>query len=287
MSPYLTTREVATYLRLGERKIYELVADKRIPFARITGKILFSRKLIDQWVASQALLPDGFLPQAPPVIAGSHDPLLDWAVRESDCDLALLTCGSLGGLEKLSDGNAIAAATHVLDPESGGYNVMALKDTASFGDTVLIGWSHRQQGLAMAPGKSLTLSEALRNGKRMAMRQHGAGARILLDHLAKQAGFNELPEGGPIARTESDLAAMIAEGHADSGICIEATARRYKLRFVPLVWERFDLAMRRHDYFEPPLQRLLTFARTSAFQEKARELGGYDISGNGKICFNS
>jgi excisionase family DNA binding protein len=287
MNTYMSTREVATYLRLGERKIYELVAEKRIPFARITGKILFARKQIDQWVASQSLMPEGFIMPAPPVIAGSHDPLLDWAVRESECDLALLACGSVGGLDKLSEGNAIAAATHVLDPATGDYNVAALKDAATYGDTVLITWASRQQGLAMARSKTVSLMDALAQGNRMAMRQQGAGARILLTHLARQAGVDSLPEGGPIARTESDLAAMIAEGHADSGICIEATARRYKLNFLPLVWERFDLAMRRHNYFEPPIQRLLAFARTPTFQEKAKELGGYDISENGKICFNS
>ena len=65
-----------------------------------------------------------------------------------------------------------------------------------------------------------------------------------------------------------------------------AVARGLKLDFVPLMWERYDLLVRRRDYFEPPLQALLGFARSRAFRARAARMGGYDISGLGRVRYN-
>ena len=81
----MTTREVAGYLRIKERKVYDLLRDKRIPSTRVTGKWLFPKHLIDQWVADGTEFPDRAMP--PPVLAGSHDPLLEWSLNESGCGL--------------------------------------------------------------------------------------------------------------------------------------------------------------------------------------------------------
>src|SRR5216684_3599651 len=87
------TQEVADYLRLKERTIYELVRTRQIPCSRVTGKLLFPRHLIDLWVTRQLDFAGPELSRAPAVVAGSHDPLLEWAVRMSGSDLALLTGG--------------------------------------------------------------------------------------------------------------------------------------------------------------------------------------------------
>jgi molybdate-binding protein len=64
-------------------------------------------------------------------------------------------------------------------------------------------------------------------------------------------------------------------------------AQQFKLGFVPLHTERFDLVMRRRDYFEAPVQKLLAFARTPNFASRAAELGGYDIGGLGSVVLNA
>ena len=95
---FLTTKEVAAYLRIKERRVYELVRQRAIPCTRVTGKWLFPKALIDVWLAEGV---DGEAAvRPPPVIAGSQDPLLDWAVKESGCGLALLAGGSLDGLNR-------------------------------------------------------------------------------------------------------------------------------------------------------------------------------------------
>ena len=77
MRDMMTTREVAEYLRIKQRKVYDLVKARRIPCTRVTGKWLFPRALIDAWVShgAAALGPAAAAP--PPVVAGSHDPLLE------------------------------------------------------------------------------------------------------------------------------------------------------------------------------------------------------------------
>jgi putative molybdopterin biosynthesis protein len=78
----------------------------------------------------------------------------------------------------------------------------------------------------------------------------------------------------------------VREDKADTGLAIEAVARQQGLDFVPLQWERFDLVVRRVEYFDPPLQRLFGFARSERFAERAASLGGYDIANAGTVVFN-
>jgi molybdate-binding protein len=90
----------------------------------------------------------------------------------------------------------------------------------------------------------------------------------------------------PPARTEAEVAVAVTDGKADVGLGLAAMARQFRLDFVPLLLERYDLLIRRRAYFEPPLQRLFAFCRTAAFAAKARDLGGYDVSGLGTVRYN-
>jgi len=82
---YLTTREVAELLRLKERKVYDLAAEGNIPCTRATGKLLFSKAGVELWLAQNSTGNDKASGPKATVIAGSHDPLLEWALRESQC----------------------------------------------------------------------------------------------------------------------------------------------------------------------------------------------------------
>jgi putative molybdopterin biosynthesis protein len=83
------------------------------------------------------------------------------------------------------------------------------------------------------------------------------------------------------------VAAAVLEDKADAGLGIAAGARQFRLDFLPLHRERYDLAIARRAYFEPPFQQLLRFARSPRFVERAQELGGYDISGLGQVVYNA
>ena len=98
----LTTSEAAEYLRLGERKLYELVTSGAIPCSKVTGKWLFPRHELDLWVLSGLARPPGMMVQEPPpIVGGSQDDLLEWSLRESGSGLASLNEGTARGLERL------------------------------------------------------------------------------------------------------------------------------------------------------------------------------------------
>ncbi|MEM9045248.1 MAG: helix-turn-helix transcriptional regulator [Pseudomonadota bacterium] len=279
---YLTTREVADLLRVKERKVYDLAAEGEIPHRRITGKLLFPRSELFAWLGEGQVSAD-----RPPVLTGSHDPLLDWAVRESDCGLATLLNGSLEGVRCFAAGRAALTGLHI--PDSEGWNVATVSGF-DLTDAVLIRWASRARGLILAERGAGQIRglEDLR-GKRMVMRQPGAGAAALLNRLLSDAGMAEtdLTPATGLARTESDAAAAVAAGEADAALGIAAMANQFNLPFVPLLEENFDLLIDRRAYFTVPVQTLLSFTRTAAFTAKATALGGYDLTEAGDVCWLS
>ncbi len=290
----MNTHEVATYVRLKERKIYDLVSRGLIPCTRVGGKWLFPRREIDAWLAEGV----GGRPSAagragsPPVIAGSHDPFLEWCATESGCGLALLGGGSLDGLDRLARGEALAAGIHVLDPASGTYNTPAIEERLGGLGVVAIAWAEREQGLVLPAGNPLGiagLGDLAERGARLALRQPGSGAQILLEHLLDSAGIDpsRLATVGQAVRTEMEVGFAVLDGKADAGLAVAAVARRLRLGFLPLYSERFDLVMRRRDYFEPAMQALLDFARSPDALQRAAELGGYDVSSLGAVRYNA
>ena len=109
MPELLTTEEAANYLRLSERKLYELVANGAVPCTKVTGKWLFPKAALDRWLAAGYAGPPAFAhAPSPPIVGGSHDPLLEWALRESGSRLASLPEGSEAGLQRLARGEVIA-----------------------------------------------------------------------------------------------------------------------------------------------------------------------------------
>ncbi|MBZ9702053.1 MULTISPECIES: helix-turn-helix transcriptional regulator [unclassified Mesorhizobium] len=286
----LTTSEAADYLRIGERKLYELIAEERVPCSKVAGKWLFPRHELDRWVMSGLVRPAGMTQsEPPPIVGGSQDDLLEWALRQSGSGLAFLTEGTEAGVTRLLRGEVSVAAIHFHSPDPDP-NVAAIAARPRLYDAVLVGFARREQGLLLAPGnpKSLNnLTDVLATGARIAVRQRGAGADMLLTQLladsgAKQDDVNRLE---PPCLTGPDLAAAVRIGRADCGIATRAAARAAGLDFVPLAWESFDLLMRQRTYFQQPIQALLRFLRQEIFASRAAELCGYDPSPAGQIRF--
>jgi len=291
VNSFLTTREVAELLRVRERKVYELVAEQAIPVSRVTGKMLFPRDLVEAWVRRRVEFAAGTADLAPPpvVFAGSHDPLLDWAIRESGSEIATFFGGSIDGLTRLTNRKALAAGLHVFDPETGEFNLSLVADELAGQPVVMTEWAWRTQGLVVASGNPRGLASAADlAGVRFIPRQPEAGSHLLLRHLLAESGVgpDTVAMLDPPARTEADVALHVLEGRADAGLAVETVARMHRLDFIPLFRERYDLLVWRREYFEPPMQRLLAFCATAAFRRRAAELGGYDLSGLGTVHYN-
>ncbi|MBX3716556.1 MAG: helix-turn-helix transcriptional regulator [Burkholderiales bacterium] len=287
---HLTVAEVARHLRLGTRKVYDLVARKGLPHVRAGGKLLFDVAEVERWLAQSA---GGAAPRAglpPPVVGGSHDPLLEWAVRESRCGLALLTQGSADGLERLSRGEVAAALMHLPSADLSDFNRAEADERLRGRGVALVEWARREQGLLVArgnPRKIRAVADLARRGVTVAARQPGAGSAVLLERLLAREGIDRRRlRVTATTMGEGDLAMAVKSGEADVGLGARAAAAPLGLDFVPLVVERLDLGVSRAAWFEAPMRSLMAFAHGKRFAGHARSLGGYDISGLGAVTWN-
>ncbi len=287
---HLTVAEVARHLRLGTRKVYDLVARKGLPHVRAGGKLLFDVAEVERWLAQSA---GGAAPRAglpPPVVGGSHDPLLEWAVRESRCGLALLTQGSADGLERLSRGEVAAALMHLPSADLSDFNRAEAEERLRGRGVALVEWARREQGLLVArgnPRKIRAVADLARRGVTVAARQPGAGSAVLLERLLAREGIDRRRlRVTATTMGEGDLAMAVRSGEADVGLGARAAAVPLGLDFVPLVVERLDLGVSRAAWFEAPMRSLMAFAHGKRFAGHARSLGGYDISGLGAVTWN-
>jgi len=288
-----TTAEAAAYLRLKERKIYEMVAAGTVPCTKVTGRWLFPKAELDHWLSSSVHRPAGMARPAPaPIVGGSHDPLLEWALRESGSGLAQLAIGSEAGFDRFIAGGTLAAAIHLhaLENPEADANAAMMAGRSDMQDAVLIGFCRREQGFLLPPSNPLkirTIEDVLAKRARITMRPKGAGAQLLLLSLLQRAraSFDQLAAASLVSPTGPDIAQAIRAGRADTGIATRGVANAAGLDFVPIVWEPFDLIMRQRDYFRGPLQSLIGFLRTDAFTAHAGELGGYDTSAAGTVRF--
>jgi putative molybdopterin biosynthesis protein len=288
----LNTSEAARYLRLGERKLYELVAEGAIPCSKVTGKWLFPREDLDRWLRSGLTRPAGMIENdPPPIVGGSQDSLLEWALRESGSGLATLTEGTETGVRRLLRGEVLAAAIHYhTDNDGADANIEAARGAEGLHDALLVGFARREQGLLVAPGnpkKLHSVVDVVAAGATMAVRQPGAGAQMLLDVLLKRIGIkeSELKRLDPPCLTGPDLAAAVRTGQADCGIATRAAAKSGGLDFEPLLFENFDLLMRQRSYFQPPMQALMGLLRNKRLKARAADLTGYDVEPAGSVRY--
>jgi putative molybdopterin biosynthesis protein len=286
---YLTTKELADLLRIKERKVYDLAASGEIPCSRAMGKLLFPRAGIDAWLArgSTGSAPARAM-ERPNVLLGSHEPLLEWSLRESRCGLATFLDGSLDGLERFARGEGLATGLHVYAPTSDEWNVPLVRPRFAAYPVVLVEWAWRDRGLIVAPGdESRTTGFRDLRERRVVPRQSEAGTQRLFEDLLAREGIaqSDIDVTAP-SRSEADAALVVLEGNADATFGLLALARQYRLGFVPIIRERFDLLVDRRSWFEEPMQTLLAFCRSDAFRSKTDGMEGYDFSGLGRVHFN-
>jgi putative molybdopterin biosynthesis protein len=227
------------------------------------------------------------------VAIGSHDLTLDLlsdllARRAPGWSLSSSNVGSQGGLIALQRGECHLAGTHLLDEESGEYNVSYVRRYLRDRPIVLMTLVYRDQGLLVPrgnPKRIRSLEDLARPDVQYVNRQRGAGTRVLLDYKLAQLGIDPSAITGYDREeyTHLGVAAAVAGGSADTGLGILAAARALGLDFVPLLQERYDLAIPRELYDSALLAPLLDIIRGPEFRAIVESLGGYDTSDTGRI----
>ncbi len=297
----LTTKEVAEYLSINEKQVYRLIKERKIPATRVTGKWLFPKQLIDEWVLSSARENSGRLRQKPPdnqlVIAGSNDLALELLAKNVSlqfpaCTISISNIGSLGGLVALQRGSCQVAAAHLLDAPTGEYNIPSIEKHFPDLKVKVLNLCYREQGLIVKPGNPMrieSLGDLAAGQARFVNRQEGSGTRVLLDHQLRRLGIDPATIRGydTIDFTHMEVALDVFSGSADAGVGIRAAARMLGLGFVPLAKERFDLVVAARSFPTEPVKALRQVLDSEKFKREANRLEGYDTRDTGKLLYES
>jgi len=300
MQKLLSTKEVAEFLNVNEKMIYSLVSEKALPATKITGKWLFPRHLVEQWVETNTINYPDSGSRLPPydgllVITGSNDPLLDRAISffnsQNSSQLAVFgNLGSMGGLRALRQSLCHIAASHLLQEDEAEYNFdFAIKELDEM--PAVVNFCRREQGILVPKGNPESIgavSDLTRPGIKIVNRSLTTGTRLLLDKELQKAGIKgEKIEGYDFEVSRHiDVGLEIISGRASAGPGIRAVAKMLDIDFIPLRWERFDLMVSKERFFDEGIQRFMGILHETEFQKMAtRDLAGYDVSSSGQMVF--
>jgi putative molybdopterin biosynthesis protein len=217
---------------------------------------------------------------------GSHDLTLDLMAQflaENDRRLVSANVGSQGGLIALRRGEAHFAGSHLLDPETGEFNISYIRKYMPDIPVKVMALVGREQGLIVKKGnpKGIKgLRDLTRLEVRFVNRQRGAGTRVLLDyHLKSMTIPQSSIEGYKHEEyTHLGVAASVASGRADCGLGIAAAAQALDLDFIPLFDERYDLVFPKKFADDELLAPLFGLMADPAFRKAVSQLTGYDVS---------
>ncbi len=299
MSQLLTTKEVSKFLNINEKMVYSLVSEKGLPASKITGKWLFPKNLVEQWIETHTTnyphtVENPSVSQAVLIITGSNDLLLDKVISLFNSDFSnhiavFGNLGSMGGLKALRQNACHIASSHLLQEDEDDYNFeFANRELDRM--PAIVNFCRREQGVLIPkgnPAQIKTIADLAQPGLRIVNRPLGTGTRLLLDQELKKAGIR----GDKIDGYENevtrhfDVGLEILAGRAVAGLGIHAVADLLGLDFVPLRWERYDLMIFKERFFDANVQSFLGLLHDEQFFEMAKSMSGYDVRRSGRMLF--
>jgi len=295
----LSTREVAQFLNINEKMVYTLIAEKGLPATKVTGKWLFPRHLVEQWVENETINFPKTRDPLPPyhgllIISGSNDILLDRTIslfnRLYPENMAVFgNLGSLGGIRALRRNLCHVASSHLLQENEQEYNFGFAEEELGQLPAV-VNFSKREQGIIIAKGNPKGIQGIADLGKpglKIVNRALGTGTRLLLDRELEKAGIvGEQIDGYEREfQRHLDVGLEVLSGRADAGPGIRAVAGILDLDFIPLRWERFDFLVLKDRFFDKGVQLFVGLLHEPAFKDLVQDLAGYDLSLCSKMVF--
>lgn len=231
------------------------------------------------------------------VCIGSHDNALDLlsnSLKKKYPRLSLSSAhvGSMGGLMALKKREAHIAGTHLLDEETGEYNVSSVKRLLSGRRIILVNLVYREQGLLVLKGNPKNIKgfeDLTREDVVFINRQAGAGTRLLTDKHLRECRIKPEDVKGYEREeyTHMGVASAVLTGIADTGLAILASAKALGLDFIPVAKERYDLAVPFECHDTDMIRALLSIIREdNEFRDMVAKLGGYDVSDMGKVMYD-
>ena len=298
----MNTKEVAQYLGIHEKQVYALIKSKRIPSTRVTGKWVFPKGLIDEWIESNAKIGlekarqktrriEGAL-----LASGSNDPILDMLqtyMKKSYPDFYIFSAntGSTDGLKALNMGYTDIAWSHLFDPKSGEYNIPFLSIYLPNVKPVVVNLFSRDLGFVVAPKNPCHIrgfEDLTQKRVRFINRQKGSGTRVLLDYHLKRLKISSSEIQGYEREiyTHFEVGLSILSKEADVGIATIAVSKLLGLPFIPITRERFDMILDQSTFFGKGIQAFIEILNSEGFRNRVEGLGSYDFKNSGKILYS-
>ncbi len=230
------------------------------------------------------------------VCIGSHDNILDLLANHLHKQRPIVRIssahvGSMGGIMAIRRGEAHIAGSHLLDEDTGEYNISFIKRFLKDIPLQLINLCYREQGLIVAKGNPKTITgfkDLAENKLTFINRQNGAGTRLLTDKILSDEGIDPTAIVGYDHEeyTHMNVAASVANGSVDAGLGIRAAANALDLDFVPVAEERYDLIIPAHFLNDPKIMTVTDLVKNNKeFQNAILALGGYNLRDCGKIMY--
>lgn len=298
----MNTKEVAQYLGIHEKQVYALIKTKKIPSTRITGKWVFPKKLIDEWIESNAQKSIGQAREKSRRIegallaSGSNDPILDMLqtyMKKSYPEFYIFSAntGSTDGLKALNMGHTDIAWSHLFDPKSGEYNIPFLSIYLPNVKPVVVNLFSRDLGFVVAPKNPCRIrgfEDLTQKRVRFINRQKGSGTRVLLDYHLKRLKISssEIQGYEKEVYTHFEVGLSILSKEADVGIATIAVSKLLGLPFIPITQENFDMILDQSTFFEKGIQAFIEILNSQGFRNRVERLGRYDFKNSGKILFS-
>lgn len=299
MTTLLSTKEVAKFLKVNEKMVYTLVAEKGLPATKMTGKWSFPKHLVEQWIDANTInYPQAtHAPAAHPdllIVTGSNDPMLDLTVNlfnktHHDFTAVFGNMGSMGGLRALKLGMCHIAACHLLQDDEEEYN-FDFADSELDSMPAMVNFCQREQGLMITAGNPKGIRSIADLGKKdiqIVNRSLETGTRLLFDRELEKAGIAAEKIKGydnELAR-HLDVGIEIMAGRADVAPGIRAVSSLLGLDFLPLRWERFDLLVPKEKFFEKTVQAFLGMLTRDTLEPLFKGKAGYNFQTTGKIVY--
>jgi putative molybdopterin biosynthesis protein len=298
-SDLLTVKEASSFLNINEKKLYALVKEGRLPGTKVTGKWLFPKAQLEQFVKGMALETvrksfwESLINKKILLMCGSDDPVISIAQGHfhkmfPDFLLFSSSVGSREGIRLLKEGFCTVAVSHLYDNKRDDFNFPCIREYFQKPDElVVINLFYRSIGFVSREAAVQSMKECVDNGLRFINRQEGSGVRALVDRLIEEEGIkpSELTGYNNQVFTHYDVVRSVATGLTDVGLAAESVAVSSRLVFFPIFEERFDMVVKKEVFFDRHVQAFVEFIRSNHFRDLLVMMKGYSDRETGMVVY--
>ncbi|MBW2557990.1 MAG: helix-turn-helix transcriptional regulator [Deltaproteobacteria bacterium] len=295
----LTAQGASQLLHINEKKVYALAQAGKLPGTKVTGKWIFPRVELEEYLRSKAQQTlrrsffESVINKKVILVCGSDDPVLSMAQgffhkEQPGYTLFSSSVGSGEGLRLLSEGFCHVAVCHLYNPDTDDFNFPFLGRYFEQPDALtIVNLFYRTIGFIAKDHEVTSFADLVVRDLRFINRQKGSGIRALVDHLinTENVSVSDMRGFEDEAFTHLGVINHISSGRADAGIVTESAARSANLPFCRILEERFDMVVRKEIFFDKNIQVFVEFLKSDLFRGLLRDMGGYDSRDTGKILY--